>query len=116
MDVVESAAACRALLDAARSTGACVGLVPTMGALHEGHLSLMARARTECDTVAVSVFVNPLQFGDPEDIAHYPRTIESDLRGVQGGGRRRRLRAAGRRDVPDLARPAGDDDLGARRE
>ena len=80
MEFVESVAACRAQLDAARTRGACVGLVPTMGALHEGHLSLMARARAECDTVVVSIFVNPLQFGDPEDIAHYPRTLERDLR------------------------------------
>src|SRR5580704_14801321 len=80
VEFVESVAACRAQLDAARTRGACVGLVPTMGALHEGHLSLMARARAECDTVVVSIFVNPLQFGDPEDIAHYPRTLERDLR------------------------------------
>ncbi len=79
MEVVESAAACRAQLDAARTRGACVGLVPTMGALHDGHLSLIARARAECDTVVVTIFVNPLQFGDPEDIAHYPRTLERDL-------------------------------------
>ena len=50
-----------------------------MGALHDGHTSLIARARAECDVVAVSIFVNPLQFGDPEDIAHYPRTLERDL-------------------------------------
>ncbi len=86
MDVVESAAACRAQLDAARATGACAGLVPTMGALHDGHLSLIARARAECDAVAVSIFVNPLQFGDPEDIAHYPRTLERDLRACEAAG------------------------------
>ncbi len=80
MEVVESAAACHAQLDGARTRGACVGLVPTMGALHDGHLSLMERARAECDTVVVTIFVNPLQFGDPEDIAHYPRTLERDLR------------------------------------
>jgi pantoate--beta-alanine ligase len=79
MDVVETAAACTGLLDEARAAGHRVGLVPTMGALHEGHLSLIARARAECDTVVVSIFVNPLQFGDPADIAHYPRTLERDL-------------------------------------
>jgi pantoate--beta-alanine ligase len=79
VDVVETAAACTGLLGEARAAGCRVGLVPTMGALHEGHLSLIGRARAECDTVAVSIFVNPLQFGDPADIAHYPRTLERDL-------------------------------------
>ena len=50
-----------------------------MGALHDGHVSLIARARAECDVVVVSIFVNPLQFGDPEDMARYPRTLERDL-------------------------------------
>jgi pantoate--beta-alanine ligase len=79
MDVVETRAACRTRLDTARATGRTVGLVPTMGALHAGHVSLVARARLECDVVAVSIFVNPLQFGDPDDIANYPRTLEQDL-------------------------------------
>jgi pantoate--beta-alanine ligase len=79
MEVVDAVAACRTLLDRSRAAGRVVGLVPTMGALHEGHRSLIDRARAECDVVAVSIFVNPLQFGDPEDIAHYPRTLEPDL-------------------------------------
>jgi len=79
MRVVETAADCRDALEQARCAGRSVGLVPTMGALHAGHVSLMARARAECETVAVSIFVNPLQFGDPDDIAHYPRTLEQDL-------------------------------------
>ena len=79
MDVMETAVGCRDALDRARAAGRTVGLVPTMGALHDGHVSLIARARAECDVVAVSIFVNPLQFGDPEDMARYPRTLERDL-------------------------------------
>ncbi len=79
VEVVETAAQCRARLTGERAAGRTVGLVPTMGALHAGHVSLLARARAECDVVAVSIFVNPLQFGDPADIAHYPRTLERDL-------------------------------------
>jgi len=79
IEVFEAIADVRAHLDRARRDGRTVGLVPTMGALHEGHASLVRRAAEACDVVCVTVFVNPLQFGEPEDLDSYPRTLATDI-------------------------------------
>lgn len=80
MRIVES-------FDAARDLGSgCVGFVPTMGYLHEGHLSLVEAARRDCDTVTVSLFVNPLQFGPTEDLESYPRDLDRDAALVEAAG------------------------------
>jgi pantoate--beta-alanine ligase len=77
--VLTTVAAMRAACEAARRRGATVGVVPTMGYLHEGHRSLMRAARDACDFVVVTIFVNPLQFGPNEDLDRYPRDLDGDL-------------------------------------
>lgn len=79
MRVIDTVAELVAEHDSQRRAGRQVGLVPTMGALHAGHRSLVERAVTECDAVTVSVFVNPLQFDDRGDLAAYPRTLAADV-------------------------------------
>ncbi|MCJ7745799.1 MAG: pantoate--beta-alanine ligase, partial [Actinobacteria bacterium] len=78
MEVVRDIEGLRDLVERARAAGRLVGLVPTMGFFHEGHLELMRRARTECGVVVVTLFVNPTQFGPSEDYDAYPRDFERD--------------------------------------
>lgn len=78
MELSETIAETREFVARARAGGNTLGLVPTMGALHEGHLSLIRRCRAECDVTVVSIFVNPTQFGPNEDFQGYPRTLKAD--------------------------------------
>lgn len=96
-EAITTIAALQARLDECRRSGRTIACVPTMGALHEGHLALVNRAHERADVVVVSIFINPLQFGPNEDLGLYPRTLEADLaalavlpsppRGVLGGTR-----------------------------
>ena len=84
MKVIRTIREMQEAADAARKAGGKVGLVPTMGYLHEGHLALVRKARELADLVVVSIFVNPIQFGPKEDLSRYPRDFERDSRLLEG--------------------------------
>lgn len=86
MNVIRTIKELRQTIADAKAKGAVVGLVPTMGALHNGHVSLIDRARRECDFVVVSDFVNPTQFNNPDDLRTYPRTEEADCEKMESAG------------------------------
>ncbi len=86
MQVISTKSEFREHLETVRALGRTVGLVPTMGALHEGHLSLLRAAANDCDVVALTIFVNPLQFGAGEDLDAYPRPLERDLELAEAAG------------------------------
>ncbi|MDR1226651.1 MAG: pantoate--beta-alanine ligase [Prevotellaceae bacterium] len=86
MKVVKTVAEVQQLLAIPLSNKEVVGFAPTMGALHSGHIALVKRARKECDAVAVSIFVNPTQFNDKNDLARYPRTLDADVQLLQAAG------------------------------
>ena len=80
MKIIRTRAELRALTETWRREGSVIGVVPTMGALHEGHLSLVRGAEAQADRVIVTLFVNPTQFNNPEDLKNYPKTEEDDVR------------------------------------
>lgn len=86
MQIVERVAEMQRICGEFRRENRVLGFVPTMGALHEGHLSLVRRARAECGVVVASIFVNPLQFGPGEDFGKYPRTFEEDCQRLNAEG------------------------------
>jgi pantoate--beta-alanine ligase len=84
VQVLTTVAELRAALAPLRRAGMRIGLVPTMGALHEGHLSLVRASKAECDVTVATIFVNPAQFGPNKDLSKYPRTFDTDLEKLAG--------------------------------
>jgi pantoate--beta-alanine ligase len=86
MEIIKKSKLMASTSELLKSKGEKIGLVPTMGCLHKGHISLIERARTECTKVIVSIFVNPMQFGPEEDFARYPRNFKTDCSFCQKAG------------------------------
>ncbi|WP_341227085.1 pantoate--beta-alanine ligase [uncultured Arcticibacterium sp.] len=86
MQVLNTISETKTFLNSQRKLGKSIGFVPTMGALHEGHISLISRAREENDVVVCSIFVNPTQFGNADDLKMYPRTLDADSRLLEPAG------------------------------
>src|SRR5690606_1939337 len=86
IQIFETESAIKQAILIARNSGLNLGFVPTMGALHEGHVSLVKKAKENTDFVIVSIFVNPTQFNNPEDLKKYPRTVENDTKLLELAG------------------------------